>query len=426
MVSPGTPSGAQPNRREPDFPGYRHPVASSGGPAQWAYRAYRALPGPVRSAGEAVLTRRAERETRGLPRFPDAPVRLLIGPLNTAGQARRWAEAVGRLPGVAAKSLNVERRSTGVSYGYDTDWFLSLAAQLRGMRPYQDQILALTHVLAESGRAILDEPLDRTTVDDAPRLRAAGVEVALLIHGSEMRDLHRHAELYPHSPFRGGWDERWHRMQATVERTRGVLESFDGPVFVTTPDMLDFVPGASLLPVVIDVDRFTLGPDQGAVPVLERERPVVLHAPTNPRLKGTEAVEGVLHRLQAEGLVTYRRLTGIPNAQMPQFLADVDVVIDQVVLGNPGTLAAESAAAGRLVIGHLSGPVRQLMAEADPEGLAPPVLEADPDTLEEVLRQVLGERAAYSELAARGPAWARRNHDGTRAAAVLDDWLHPQ
>ena len=398
-------------------------MAASRGPAQWAYRAYRSLPGPVRSVGETVLRRRAEGETRALTPFPDEPTRLLIGPLNTAGQAHRWATAANLLPGVAAKSLNVERRSTGVTYGYETDWFLSQAAQLRGLRPYQEAVLDLTHVLVESGRAILDQPLDRTTVDDIPRLREHGVAVAMLLHGSEMRDLHRHAETYPHSPFRQEWDERWHRMQATVERTRAVVEQFDGPVFVPTHDMLDFVPGATLLPIVVDVDRFTVGPADGAVAVLERERPVVLHAPTNPRLKGTEAVERVLHRLEGDGLVTYRKLQGIPNHQMPGFLHEADIVIDQIVLGNAATLTAEATAAGRLVLGHLSPTVRKRMTAFDPDGQAPPVVEADPDTLEDVLRQILGDRSTYQELAARGPAWSRRNHGNCPAAAALTHFL---
>lgn len=413
----------QPNRQRHCHRGYRRAVATSRGPAQWAYRAYRSLPGPVRSVGESVLRSRAERETRALPPFPDTPLRLLIGPLNTAGQAHRWATAASTLPGVAAKSLNVERRSTGVSYGYETDWFLTRAAQLRGMRPYQEAVLDLTHVLAESGRAILEDPLDRSTVDDVPRLREHGVEVAMLIHGSEMRDLHQHAESYPHSPFRAEWDERWQHMQATVERTRALLTAFDGPVFVSTPDLLDFVPGAALLPIVVDVDRFAAAGRARQRPVLERDVPVVLHAPTNPRLKGTESIERVLEGLQREGLVAYRKLLGVPNQEMPRFLAGADIVIDQVVMGNPGVFLTESLAAGCLTVAHLSGPVRQRMTESDPEGLAPPVVEADPDTLEKVLRQVIADRAAYQETAARGPAWARRNHDGTRAAAVLGSWL---
>ncbi|MCK0111846.1 hypothetical protein MWU75_06810 [Ornithinimicrobium sp. F0845] len=411
-------------------------MAALRGPAQWAYRSFQALPGPVRAAGETALRLKAEHEARKLTGFGPAPRRLLIGPLNTAGQAERWARSAEQVPGVAARSMAVERRVRGFTgYGYDTDWFLSRKVQLRGMRPYQDQVLGLTHVLAESGRAILDAPLDRTILEDLPRLREHGVEPGLLIHGSEMRDLHRHATAYSHSPFRGEWDERWHRMQATVERTRAIVERFDGPVFVTTHDMLDFVPGASLLPVVVDVDRFTVGSGRPGVPVLERDRPVVLHAPTNPRLKGTEIVEGVLHGLEDEGLVTYRKLEGVPNQQMPGFLAEADIVIDQIALGNAGTLTAEATAAGRLVIGHLAPEVRDRMAEFDAEGVGaagldaeavgPPIVEADPDTLEEVLRQVLGDRTAYQQVADRGPAWSRRNHDGTRAAAVLATWLAP-
>ncbi|QDO88521.1 hypothetical protein FNH13_09360 [Ornithinimicrobium ciconiae] len=399
-------------------------MAALRGPASWAYRTYQALPGPVHAAGEAVLRLSAERQARKLSGFGPTSRRLLIGPLNTAGQAQRWARAADKVPGVEARSLTVERRVRGFTgYGYETDWFLSRKVQLRGMRPYQERVLALTHVLAESGRAVLDQPLDRTIIEDLPRLRAAGVDVGLLIHGSEMRDLRRHAETYPHSPFHGEWDERWERMQATVEHTRAIVADFDGPVFVPTPDMLDFVPGATMLPIVVDVDRFAVPAGGPAVRVLERDRPVVLHAPTNPRLKGTDAVEQVLHRLEGEGLVTYRRLQGVPNDEMPTFLQDADVVIDQIVLGNPATLTAEATAAGRLVIAHLLPHVRELMTRLDDESLAPPVVEADPATLEEVLREVIRDRTAYSSLAAQGPAWARRNHDGTRAASVLSDWL---
>src|SRR5690606_23377616 len=100
----------QPNRLRRRIRGYRRAVAASSGPAQWAYRAFRALPSPVRDLGDTVLRLRAERSARALPAFPDEPTRLLIGPLNTAGQSHRWAQAARQLPGVAAKSLNVERR----------------------------------------------------------------------------------------------------------------------------------------------------------------------------------------------------------------------------------------------------------------------------------------------------------------------------
>ena len=391
------------------------------GPRRWAYQAFRALPGPVRGLGDRVLQLRAEREVRAQPGFGEgADRRLLIGPLNTAGQGERWARAAETLPSTSARAMSLERRVAGaVGFGYPSDWHLTRPVQLRGMRPHQGRVLGTggmpgaTHVLAESAWAVLDDPYERRITEDLPALREAAVEVAVLVHGSEMRDLHRHAEAHEHSPFRGPWDERWERMQAIVERTRAVLAEADVPVFVPTPDMLEHVPGATLLPITADVERFLPGADR---PALERERPVVLHAPSNPRLKGTEAVERILTALQEEGVVEYRRLSGVPHAQMARFVADADVVVDQIVLGNVATLAAESMAAGRLVVGHVSPQVR-----AGQPGL--PVVEADPGTLEEVCRDIAARPGHYRQTAARGPAWAREHHDGRAAARVLDGWL---
>ncbi len=387
-------------------------MAALRGPGRWVYQAYRRAPAPVHRVGEAVLRRQATREVCGQPPLPDVSRRLLIGPLNTAGQADRWARAADALPDTSARSVAVQRRvSTPSGFDYPTDWSLTRAIQLRGMTTYRARLLDVTHVLAESAWAVLDDVFDRWITDDLPALRAAGVNVAVVIHGSELRDLRRHAEVEPHSPFRGEWDERWHRLQRTVERTRAVLQDSELPVFVTTPDMLDHAPGATLLPVVVDVERFST-----TAAVLQRDRPIVLHAPSNPRLKGTAVIERVLDELHTAGVVDYRRVEGVPNAQMPAILAGADVVIDQVVLGNPGVLAAEAMAAGRLVVAHVAPRVRDRIP-----GL--PVLEADPDTLNEVIRGIAGDRTAYQELAGRGPAWARKHHDGTAACQVLDHWL---
>ena len=57
------------------------------------------------------------------------------------------------------------------------------------------------------------------------------------------------------------------------------------------------------LPVVVDVDRWAT--DQ---PLLEREVPVVLHAPSRASLKGSSHVDAAMSALDAAGLIEYRRL----------------------------------------------------------------------------------------------------------------------
>lgn len=172
------------------------------------------------------------------------------------------------------------------------------------------------------------------------------------------------------------------------------------------------------MPVVVDVERWAT-----SEPVLERSRPLVMHAPSNPRLKGTEAIETALHRLAGTGLIEYRRLEGVPNDRMPAALAEADIVVDQLVMGLYGVGACEAMAAGRVVVSYVGDDVRARVRATT--GLDLPVAEAGPDTLADVVAGIVTDRDAARELAAAGPGFVREVHDGSRAAAALAGWLFP-
>lgn len=417
-----------------------HPVSSV---RRWAWRAVGALPAPVRDLATVPVRRRADEELRALTPMPEAARRLYLGPWNTAGQAFAWARAAERhLPGTAAQNLWAQRSAAQAHFHYPADHHLSVLAQRGHVREIHGErvLREATHVVLESGRPVLADFHAGSMLADVPALDRAGVSHAVLYHGSEIRDLREHAERYPHSPFHGGWDDYLRTVQSIVDKNRADLEVYaaaGGRVLVSTPDLLDSVPGATWLPLVVDVDRFATAAQETGIVPLERERPVVLHAPSNPRLKGTDVVEEVLGRLERAGLVEYRRVRGVPHEQMAGFVAGADVVVDQLVLGNPGVLLAEAQAAGRVVVSHLAPSVRARMDEADAELRAVdgavdgsavddggvPVVEADAESFEAVMRGLLTGRAAAQEVAARGPAWVRRHHDGRRAAAVLGAWM---
>jgi hypothetical protein len=70
-------------------------------------------------------------------------------------------------------------------------------------------------------------------------------------------------------------------------------------------------------------------------------------------------------------------------------------------------------AAGRVVVGYVADDVRALMEEP------PPVVDVlDADITRTVL-EVLADRDRYAAVAATGPAFARRWHDGRVSADVL-------
>ncbi|SEE22400.1 glycosyltransferase family 4 protein [Jiangella alba] len=338
---------------------------------------------------------------------------LLIGPSNSAGQGWRWARAVERYaPPATAENLMTESGSfafradhvvTAERFQHDAAWVVEFAGHV---------LRTATHVLFEAARPVLGQARGQLFVEDLPTLRAAGIAAGVILHGSEVRDPRRHRELFGHSPFADPDDPLTQRLQQATRVVLGHLRDFDGPRFVTTPDLLDFVDGAQWLPVVVDVDD--LATDR---PVLDRPVPVVLHAPSRGALKGSAAADPVLRDLHDRGLIEYRRIEGIAHTELMAQLRDADVVVDQLALGSYGVLACEAMAAGRVTVGHVAEHVRA----AIPAEL--PIVEATPDDLGAVVERLVAEREAAAKTASAGPDYVRRFHDGQASARVLAPFL---
>ncbi|HEU4676648.1 MAG TPA: hypothetical protein VFS29_11700 [Motilibacteraceae bacterium] len=349
--------------------------------------------------------------------WPATRVRLLVGPANFAGQAWAWGRAAERhLDQVSARVVAVER---SLPFPADLRVPPTVHRSQAWAAVLQRQVTSggeggrgATHALVDAFRPLFGIRNGDDCAGDLRVLHRHGVSTALAAHGSDVRLPSRHVELYPWSPFPRMPADLVGRLQAQAERHLRIASAHEGPVYVSTPDQLDFLPRATWLPTVVDPGRWAT-----ELPVLERERPVVLHAPSNALLKGSEHVEPVLQRLQAEGLVEYVRVEGVAPEEMTALVQAADIVVEQLVLGLYSLAAIEAMAAGRVVLAHVHPRVRERL----PREL--PVVEADPATLEQVLRGVLADRERYREVAAAGVTYATEVHDGRRSAAVLAPWL---
>lgn len=358
----------------------------------------------------STLTELAERPATRSER----PSVVGIGPANMAGQGWAWAKAMERhVPGVRTEVMTVDR---GSPLTFRTDALIladRYSKDRRWSQSYEAHAVEhWTHALLEAGRPLFGLRHGRDFTGDTEVLRAVGVQVGLLFHGSEVRNPARHTEETPWSPFRDSHEELTARLQRGCATLQPLVDAFEGPKFVSTPDLLRHVPGAVWLPVVVDLEEWA-----PTGPVLEREVPVVVHTPSRASLKGSAYLEDAMAPLVAEGLVDYRRIEGVPPDQLPGILRDADVVLDQFTLGIYGVLAAQAMAAGRVVVGHVTESFR-----ADCGGDVP-ILEATPDTVTEVVRRVVEDRGWASEQAARGPGHVRELHDGRRSARVLVEHL---
>lgn len=343
----------------------------------------------------------------------DHNLAVALGPRNMAGQAWEWGKALERCyPGSRTRVFTVEKRSP-IMFPTDvrvpTSSWKSLEWQLTQVRHVLD---TYTHVLLESGSGLFGTLNGPSFEGDLPSLREHGVKVAVVLHGSEIRDPRRHRELEPYSPFKDLSTDLARRLLAGVDDLVPRLQRFDGPIFVSTIGLLDYVPDAVWLPVVVDTDLWSPGPEP-----LQRSRPVVVHAPSQIALKGSQLIEQTVKDMHARGVIEYRQVHNAPAEQMPGIIADADIVLDQFALGDYGALAVQAMASERLVVGHVHDRVRERL----PVQL--PIVEATVDSLGDVLVAILEDRAGSADAARQGPAYVRRFHDGTYSGSQLAGFL---
>lgn len=380
-------------------------------------RVYRTLPGLVPSARSSATSApsHAARPARPIARVATSRgARTVgIGPRNMAGQAWAWAKALERLHGDVRTEVFALARNSPLAFDSDVqipgESWRSLDWQFTQMRHV---LGTFTHLLLESGSGAFGTLNGGFFSGDLPALRARGINAALVFHGSEVRSPRLHRELEPWSPFAADVPDASLPRQQVVDNLLNAIEGYDGPRFVTTLDLLDYVPDAEWLPVVVDPETWTC-PE----PPLQRRRPLVVHAPSHTLLKGSAAVDAIAEELAGQGLVEYRRLRDVPVESMPAVLGEADIVLDQFALGDYGALACQAMAAGRLTIGHVSDRVRKRL----PAHL--PIVQATPDDLRDVLIRVVEDRDSFREVAAEGVSYVREYHDGRHSVRQLDGFL---
>jgi glycosyltransferase involved in cell wall biosynthesis len=344
---------------------------------------------------------------------PSTKVRFGLGPANFAGQLGEIARAVtARRPDVSAE---VFVRDAGSPFHFPADVVVP-ARRLRRLEGQVEQLQRIlpryTHLLADAFRPVFGTLNGEDIAGDLPALAEHRIKVALLAHGSDVRHPLHHLERVPHSLFRDAPEPGLVEQRLrTAEHNRRIADEAGLPLFVTTPDLLVDLPVATWLPLVVDVDAWAC--DR---PVMERARPIVLHAPSKRWTKGTDRFLGQLEDLQARGAIELQIAEELPWQEMRERVRDADIIVDQVAIGSYGTFACEAMAAGKPVVAFLTEQVEQAIGPC-------PILNATPDQVGATIERLLDDRAATARIGTESAEFVRRLHDGERTAALLADFL---
>jgi glycosyltransferase involved in cell wall biosynthesis len=182
-----------------------------------------------------------------------------------------------------------------------------------------------------------------------------------------------------------------------------------GARVVGSYDAVRWVPDAVVIPPGIDL--------RGIEPSApsDRERPVVLHAPSSRSRKGTEHVVAACERLGVELEI----VEGLDHREAFERYRGADIVVDQLNAGWYGVFAIEAMALGKPVVTFLHDEAVRRTEEAF--GIEVPIVSATKDTLADVLRPLVESPDERRRAGAASRAYVERVHDADAVAARLVD-----
>jgi glycosyltransferase involved in cell wall biosynthesis len=180
-------------------------------------------------------------------------------------------------------------------------------------------------------------------------------------------------------------------------------------------DMVEYTPGSrnDVFYWSVDLDRVRY------VGVREKNDPpiVIVHAPNHRQFKGTKYLTQTVERLKQKGYaIDLKLVERISNRRAMELYREADIVAEQFIIGWHGYLAVESMALGKPVVAFIRSPESYY-----PKNQDCPIVNANPDNLEERLTWLIENPAIRVDLAKKGRAYVEQVFSLDRVGKRLDD-----
>jgi glycosyltransferase involved in cell wall biosynthesis len=214
----------------------------------------------------------------------------------------------------------------------------------------------------------------------------------------------------------------WPLLKAT--RRKSVLHFLGSDIRGKTPDELRYVRRADAR-IVGSYDALRWVPDAHVVPPGldlreyartnpgERSRPVVLHAPSSRRRKGTEHVVEACEGLDVELDI----VEGLPHAEARRHYQRADIVVDQLNAGWYGIFALEAMALGLPVLSYLRPEAVQETERA--VGVDVPIVTVTKETLRDRIAALAASPDERARIGALSRTYVEHVHDADKGADRL-------
>ncbi len=310
------------------------------------------------------------------PHQSDRPLRVTVCPVNTAGVPWTNVQAL-RARGVDARLVVFNR------YLLHPEADVSLDLPRNPLRRQAAQWRALASLLPRTD--VFHFTFGLTLVPQSvqfPLLRAARKKSVMHWLGSDIRG------------------------KSPAELAYG--RKADAQV-VGSYDAIRWVPEAEVIPPGVDLARIEPAPPARA------ERPLIVHAPSSRRRKGTDAVLAACDGLDAD----LELVEGLHHDEAFERYRAADIVVDQLNAGWYGLFAIEAMALGKPVVTFLHDEAVRRTEEAF--GTTVPIVSATAETLRERLRPLVDSPEERRRVGAASRAYVEQVHDLERVTDRLLD-----
>lgn len=149
-----------------------------------------------------------------------------------------------------------------------------------------------------------------------------------------------------------------------------------------------------------------------------KERPLLVHAPSNKSKKGTEVLEEVLNQLGKSYDFDFKLVHEMARPEALAIVAQSDLFLDQFTIGAEGLASHEAMALGKPVVCFIKNSLRTRY----PPSL--PIVIADQDNLAAAIVTLLKNGQRRRELGLRGREYMEQFHDARKLALDLIDIYH--
>jgi glycosyltransferase involved in cell wall biosynthesis len=244
--------------------------------------------------------------------------------------------------------------------------------------------------------------------------RLGGKKKAIFItfQGSDARETQCFVEKHQQSGLAAEVIGRSGKTNGSIRRKKMLLTGVTDKIYSLNPDLLEVLPkGSEFLPYATEA-----GLNPKILPINQSSEFVVGHAPTHRMVKGTDDIIRAVQNLRSKGFkVRLELIEGLSREDAQKKYQEIDLFVDQLVIGWYGVVSLEVMALGKPIICFIKG---RGLRFVPPQMLADlPIINADESSLEEkligILQMSLEERQT---LADRGLAYLKKWHDPRKIA----------